>query len=208
MARAVGPSQMVFGSYLGRCPRLVWWRAVGPSENITTPRARAKGPTPYQTGANGKGQRPDSIPDRGKWQGPKARLHTRPGQMARAKGPTPYQTGANGKGQRPDSIPDRGKWQGQKARLHSRPGKWQGPKARLHTRPGQMARAKGPTPYQTGARPREKTSTQPVGLKARPIPLLYIKLTQSGEILFRSIADLAQIERSFEERKKPAKAEP
>nr|MBP9225962.1 hypothetical protein [Verrucomicrobiales bacterium] len=106
----------------------------------------------------------------------------------------PYQTGANGKGQRPDSISDRGKWQG--------------PKARLHIRPGQMARAKGPTPYQTGATPREKTSTQPVGLKARPIPLLYIKLTQSGEILFRSIADLAQIERSFEERKKPAKAEP
>jgi hypothetical protein len=140
MARAVGPSQMVFGSYLGRCPRLVWWRAVGPSENITTPRARAKGPTPYQTGANGKGQRPDSISDRGKWQGPKARLHTRPGQMARAKGPTPYQTGANGKGQRPDSIPDRGKWQGPKARLHTRPG--QRPGKNIHS----ASRAESP-PY-------------------------------------------------------------
>ncbi|MBP9225953.1 MAG: hypothetical protein KBF76_18930, partial [Verrucomicrobiales bacterium] len=36
------------------------------------------------------------------------------------------------------------------------------------------ARANGPTPYQTGATPRDKTSTLPKGLKARPIPPFHI----------------------------------
>ena len=73
---------------------------------------------------------------------------------------------------------------------------------------GQTARAKGTNPYrtganrkgqrpdlyQTGATPRDKTSTLPKGLKARPISLFQIRLTQSGEILSRVTAGLAQIE--------------
>ena len=56
------------------------------------------------------------------------------------------------------------------------------------------ARAKGPLLYQTGATPRDRTTTLPKGLKARPIPPFRITLTQSGEILSRFTDDLARIE--------------
>jgi hypothetical protein len=86
-----------------------------------------------------------------------------------------------------------------------------GPKARPHTGPGQRPgenvrpakRAEGPTPYQTGATPRGKTSTLPKGPKARPISSFHIKLTQSREIFSPFSTNSAQIE-SQESYKHPA----
>ena len=136
-----------------------------------------------------------------RWRGPLA-LHKlfsdrTPGALPQAgivAGRWPFRkyTHPTSKGQRPEPIPDRGKRKGQMHEPIPDRGKQQGPKARTQT--GANRKGQRPDLYQTGATPRDKTSTLPKGLKARPISLFQIRLTQSGEILSRVTAGLAQIE--------------